>query len=63
MTRHAIGAALYAPCGVLIYEEEPGRASSTTAFVPVRPVQGQRVDRVAVSLDRKLADLGAEATR
>ena len=64
MTRHAVGAALYAPLRVLIYEE-----GGKTRLEYDRPSSlfGQfgdaRVDEVAASLDRKLADLAAEAMR
>ena len=64
MTRHAIGAALYAPLRVLIYEEVGGTCIEydlpSSLFGQFKD---ERVDRVAVSLDRKLADLVAEATR
>ena len=64
MTRHAIGAALYAPLRVLIYEDEPGTCIEydlpSSLFGQFKD---ERVDRVAVSLDGKLADLVAEATR
>jgi uncharacterized protein (DUF302 family) len=65
MTRHAIRAGLYAPLRVLIYETEEGK----TGIEYDRPSSlfGQfgdaRVDEMAVSLDRKLADLAAEAIR
>jgi uncharacterized protein (DUF302 family) len=64
MTRHAIGAALYAPLRVLIYEEEGGTCIEydlpSSLFDQFKD---ERIDRVADSLDRKLADLVAEATR
>jgi len=64
MTRHAIGAALYAPLRVLIYQDEPGTCIEydlpSSLFGQFKD---ERVDRVAVSLDGKLADLVAEATR
>jgi uncharacterized protein (DUF302 family) len=65
MTRHAIGAALYAPLRVLIYEDEAGK----TCVEYDRPSSlfGQfgdgRVDEMAASLDKKLAELVAEATK
>src|SRR5262249_11236761 len=65
MTRHAIGAALYAPLRVLIYEAEDGR----TCIVYDRPSSlfgqfgDERVDSVAAALDQKLDDLAAAATR
>src|SRR5262249_37185639 len=64
MTRHSIGAALYAPLRVLIYEE-----GGKTCIEYDRPTSlfGQfgdaRVDAIAASLDRKLAELVAEAIR
>jgi len=64
MTRHAIGAALYAPLRVLIYQDEPGTCIEydlpSSLFGQFKD---ERVDRVAASLDGKLADLVAEATR
>jgi uncharacterized protein (DUF302 family) len=64
MTRHAIGAALYAPLRVLIYQDEPGTCIEydlpSSLFGQFKD---ERVDRVAVSLDGKLADLVAKATR
>jgi uncharacterized protein (DUF302 family) len=65
MTRHALGAALYAPLRVLIYEDDNGK----THIEYDRPSSlfGQFgdtwVDETAASLDRKLADLASEATR
>jgi uncharacterized protein (DUF302 family) len=62
MTRHSIGAALYAPLRVLICEEH-----GKTCIEYDRPSSlfGQfgdgRVDAMAALLDRKLADLVAEA--
>jgi uncharacterized protein (DUF302 family) len=64
MTRHAIGAALYAPLRVLIYED--GGGACVEYDLPSSlfgQFKDERVDRVAASLDRKLADLVAEATR
>ena len=64
MTRHSIGAALYAPLRVLIYEED-----GKTCIEYDRPSSlfGQfgdgQVDAMASSLDQKLADLAAEAIR
>jgi len=64
MTRHAIGAGLYAPLRVLIYE-----ADGKTCIEYDKPSSlfGQfgdsQVDKMAASLDRKLADLAAEAMR
>ena len=65
MTRHAIGAALYAPLRVLIYEGDDGK----TCIEYDRPSSlfGQfgdkRVSPMADALDQKLEDLAAEATR
>jgi uncharacterized protein (DUF302 family) len=65
MTQHAIGAGLYAPLRVLIYEDEDGR----TCVEYDRPSSlfgqfgDERVDRMAASLDRKLEDLTAAAAR
>jgi uncharacterized protein (DUF302 family) len=65
MTQHAIGAGLYAPLRVLIYETEDGR----TCVEYDRPSSlfgqfgDERVDRMAASLDRKLEDLAAVAAR
>jgi uncharacterized protein (DUF302 family) len=65
MTRHAIGAALYAPLRVLIYEAESGKTS--VEYDLPSSLFGQfgdeQVDRVAESLDRKLEALIAAATR
>jgi uncharacterized protein (DUF302 family) len=65
MTRHAIGAGLYAPLRVLIYEGEDGK--TCIEYDKPSSLFGQfgdeRVDRVAAALDRKLADLAAAATR
>ena len=64
MTRHAIGAALYAPLRVLIYEAESGKTS--VEYDLPSSLFGQfgdeQVDRVAESLDRKLEALIAAAT-
>jgi uncharacterized protein (DUF302 family) len=65
MARHAIGAGLYAPLRVLIYETDDGR----TRIEYDRPssLVGQfgddQVARMATSLDQKLEDLAAAATR
>jgi uncharacterized protein (DUF302 family) len=65
MTRHSIGAALYAPLRVLIYEAEDGR----TCLEYDRPSSlfgqfgDERVRPMAAALDRKLEDLAAAATR
>jgi uncharacterized protein (DUF302 family) len=65
MTQHAIGAGLYAPLRVLIYEDEGGR--TCVEFDRPSSLFGQfgdeRVDRMAAMLDRKLEDLVATATR
>jgi uncharacterized protein (DUF302 family) len=61
MTRHAIGAALYATLRVLIYEAEDGR----TRMEYHRPSSlfgqfgDQRVRPMAAALDQKLKDLAA----
>ena len=65
MTRHAIGAALYAPLRVLIYEAEDGR----TCIEYDRPSSlfgqfgDERVSPMAAALDQKLEELAAAATR
>jgi uncharacterized protein (DUF302 family) len=65
MTRHAIGAALYAPLRVLIYEAEDGR----TCIEYDRPSSlfgqfgDERVSPMATALDQKLEDLATAATR
>jgi uncharacterized protein (DUF302 family) len=65
MTRHVIGAGLYAPLRVLIYEAEDGR----TCIEYDRPssLLGQfgdeRVSQMAAALDQKLEALAAAATR
>jgi uncharacterized protein (DUF302 family) len=65
MTRHAIGASLYAPLRVLIYEANNGK----TCIEYDRPSSlfgqfgDERVNRVAAVLDQKLSDLAATATR
>ena len=65
MTRHAIGAALYAPLRVLIYEADDGK----TCIEYDRPSSlfgqfgDERVDSMAASLDQRLEDLAATATR
>jgi uncharacterized protein (DUF302 family) len=65
MTRHAIGAALYAPLRVLIYEAEDGK----TCIEYDRPSSlfgqfgDERVSPMAAALDQKLEDLAVAATR
>src|SRR6516165_10036497 len=65
MTRHALGAALYAPLRVLISEAEDGR----TCIEYDRPSSlfgqfgDERVSPMAAALDQKLEDLAAAATR
>ena len=65
MTRHALGAALYAPLRVLISETEDGR----TCIEYDRPSSlfgqfgDERVSPMAAALDQKLEDLAAAATR
>jgi predicted SnoaL-like aldol condensation-catalyzing enzyme/uncharacterized protein (DUF302 family) len=65
MTRHAIGAALYAPLRVLIYEAEDG--GTCIEFDRPSSLLGQfgdeRVSLMAAALDQKLEDLAAAATR
>ncbi|SIN72513.1 Uncharacterized conserved protein, DUF302 family [Singulisphaera sp. GP187] len=65
MTQHAIGAALYAPLRVLIYEDESG--GTCVEYDLPSSLFGQfgddRVNRVADSLDRKLEALIATATQ
>jgi uncharacterized protein (DUF302 family) len=63
MTRHSIGAALYAPLRVLIYETDDGQTcieydKPSTLF---GRLSDERVDAMANSLDRKLAALVAAA--
>lgn len=64
MTRHVLSAALYAPLRVLIYETEQGQ--TTIEYDLPSSLFGQfeneHVDRVAKSLDQKLADLIETAT-
>ena len=65
MTRHAIGAALYAPLRALIYEAEGG-ATCVEYDLPSSlfgQVGDEHVDRVAESLDGKLEALIAAAVR
>ena len=65
MTRHAIGAALYVPLLVLIYEADDGK----TCIEYDRPSSlfgqfgDERVGSIAAMLDEKLEDLAAAATR
>jgi uncharacterized protein (DUF302 family) len=65
MTRHAIGASLYAPLRVLIYEADDGK----TCIEYDRPSSlfgqfgDERVGRMAATLDQKLEALAATATR
>lgn len=65
MTRHAVGAALYAPLRLLIHEVEPGR----TCIEYDRPsslfgqFHDEAVDEVATGLDRKLEALIEAAVR
>ncbi len=65
MTRHAIGASLYAPLRVLLFENEDGQAC--VEYDRPSSQFGQfgddRVMRIALSLDRKLDDLTAAAIR
>jgi uncharacterized protein (DUF302 family) len=65
MTQYAVGAALYAPLRVLIYEDDDGK----TCIDYDRPssllgqFEDERVSATAAALDRKLEDLAATATR
>jgi uncharacterized protein (DUF302 family) len=65
MTRHSIGAALYAPLRVLIYDDDNGK----TCIEYDRPSSlfgqfgDEKVDATAASLDKKLGDLVAAALR
>jgi uncharacterized protein (DUF302 family) len=65
MTRHAIGASLYAPLRVLIYEGD----DSKTCIEYDKPSSlfgqfgSEQVNRTAAALDQKLEDLVATATR
>jgi uncharacterized protein (DUF302 family) len=65
MTQHAIGAGLYAPLRVLIYEHEDGK--TRLEYDLPSSVFGQfgdeRVTSVARTLDKKLADLTSAAAR
>ncbi len=65
MTRHAIGAGLYAPLRALIYEADEGK--SYIEYDRPSSFFGQfgdeRVNMMAATLDQKLADLAATATR
>jgi uncharacterized protein (DUF302 family) len=64
MTRHAVGAGLYAPLRVLIYE-----ADGKTYIEYDKPsslfgqFRDERVAKVAAALDQKLADLATMVTR
>jgi uncharacterized protein (DUF302 family) len=64
MTRHAIGAALYAPLRVLIYEVEDGstRVEYDLPSSLLGQFKNEHVDRMAESLDRKLAALVESST-
>ena len=63
MTQHAIGASLYAPLRVLLYENDEGKAC--IEYDRPSSLFGQfgdeRIDAVADSLDQKLAALAASA--
>jgi uncharacterized protein (DUF302 family) len=65
MTRHDLAAGLYAPLRLLVYEDRAGK----TCLEYDRPSSlfGQfhddRIDAVAAMLDRKVAELIAEAVR
>jgi uncharacterized protein (DUF302 family) len=65
MTRHVVGASLYAPLRVLIYEDDDGK----TCIEYDKPsslfgqFQDERVGRMAATLDEKLENLTAKAAR
>jgi uncharacterized protein (DUF302 family) len=63
MTQHASGASLYAPLRVLLYERDAGKTS--IEYDRPSSLFGQfgdeRINKVAVSLDQKLAALAAAA--
>jgi uncharacterized protein (DUF302 family) len=65
MTRYDIAASLYAPLHVLIYEADDGK--TCIEYDHPSSLFGQfgdnRVARMAASLDQKLEDLAATATR
>jgi uncharacterized protein (DUF302 family) len=65
MTAHAIGAALYAPLRVLIYEAEGGetRVEYDLPSSLFGQFENKHVDWVAESLDKKLDALVAAAAR
>lgn len=65
MTQHAIGASLYAPLRVLLYENDEGKACveydrPSSLFAQFGD---DRIAEVASSLDQKLEDLTATAMR
>jgi uncharacterized protein (DUF302 family) len=65
MTRYALGASLYAPLRVLIYEADDGK--TCIEYDKPSSLFGQfgdeRVGRMAAALDQKLENLAATATR
>jgi uncharacterized protein (DUF302 family) len=65
MTRHVIGAALYVPLRVLIYEADDGK--TCIEYDKPSSLIGQfgdaRVGPMAAALDHKLCDLAAAAMR
>ncbi len=65
MTRHAIGASLYAPLRVLLYENDEGKAC--LEYDRPSSLFGQfgddRIARTASSLDHKLEELAETAMR
>jgi uncharacterized protein (DUF302 family) len=65
MTRHVIAAGLYAALRVLIYEADDGK--TCIEYDKPSSLFGQfgdeRVSRMAATLDQKLSDLAATATR
>jgi uncharacterized protein (DUF302 family) len=65
MTQHAIGASLYAPLRVLLYEDAGGKTcfeydSASTLFGQFKE---EHVSRTAAMLDQKLGDLISAAIR
>ena len=63
-TRHALGAALYAPLRVLISEDDAGRTCPDYDLPSslFGRLGDERITRVARTLDKKLSDLIALAT-
>jgi uncharacterized protein (DUF302 family) len=61
MTRHHVGAGLYAPLRLLVYEDGPGK--TCLEYDKPSSLFGQfhdgRIDAVAAMLDRKMEELVA----